>query len=289
MKYDFYVLDGNSRYEVKVVDDEYLLRNINTGFSTTYPVNDDPDNFMNTTERFYEKVSPTFPDTLSFYHAGTTQQYNLQRIGNHSVVPLWACSEDGDKFRGATYTAEEIAHHFAEGHWKEFSFAEEATKERELVFPFTVEHTDSSKSVYVITDGPKEGFVTCDAHKDYSYANIWSHDDCRRFITEGLWRVISVGPQKPIDPPTSASSILGSPTRPAPPMPAVKPYKGIEITKETVGQVSSLSIKIDSDDLVEATERAEALAQAVENVNIALESFQAIIKDFNVNVEISHD
>ena len=183
-----------------------------------------------------------YPDSFSFYHAGTTQQYNMQRVTYNSAVPLWACSEDGDKFRGATYTAGDIAGHFGSGAWQE------VPKERELVFPFTVQHTDSSGAEYTIFDSTTEGMTHCyEAATNRMDTDYFSYSDCRRFITEGLWRVTSVGHQKPAEVPTS------------PP--------------------KDLVVSVDSEQLALATERANALAQAVENVNISLEAFQGIFAD----------
>jgi hypothetical protein len=243
-------------------------------------------------EEYYDVVkaaTPTFADTLSFYHDTTTQQYNLQRIGNHSVVPLWACSQDGDKFRGATYTAEEIAEHFEKGDWKLVGEAskESVTKERELVFPFTVEVKDDS-TYYVYKDSEAKLWME-DVHSGWKSTtpNLFSDKGVSELIKKGTWIVKSVGPQKTPETPTSASSVLPKPTRPAPPMPAVKPYKGaVEVSKQTVGHVSSLSIKLDSEGVAETTENFERLAQAVENVNVALESFASIIKSLDVNVAV---
>jgi hypothetical protein len=191
-----------------------------------------------------EPAAPTYADQFSFFHADTTQQFNMQRIGNHSVVPLWACSEDGDKYRGATYTAEEIAKHFEAGDWREISFSEPVEAERELVFPFTVRTL--SDHYYYITERTQDGVTM--THRDtgeaYHHAN---KEDAKRFIRDNLWTVTSVGPQKAVEQPTS----------PSPP---------IEQSPSTVS-------------MEDTTEAVNRLAEATERLNIALESFAGIFAD----------
>jgi hypothetical protein len=203
------------------------------------------------------EYTPTFPDTLSFTYSTTSQLYKVVKFPHHA---LWACTSPGLGVvgSGATYSAEEIASNFASGAWREISFAEASeesvTKERELVFPFTVQQF-GGQNIYEVTKGVN-GRVSIRyiAEPDGTmFENCCDEATAREYITKGTWIVKSVGPQKPSE---------------APPEPS-KP----------------LTISVDSEQLVEATERAEALAQAVELVNIALEDFYRLIKKLDVNVE----
>lgn len=206
--------------------------------------------------------SPTFPDSLSFYHDTTMQQYNLVKMSHH---PLWACYQDGDDERrpsGATYTAEEIARHFASGAWREVSFAEAAPKEREMVFPFTCKWGDNCKDIY--TFAREEDGIICVWEGGFTE---YPEDMLRAAIKNGTCIVTSVGAQMPVEAAPEASSPVGAPA------------SGIEVSKSTVGSVSSLSIKIDSEAVIAAPERMEKLAIATERVNAALEEFGSLMSD----------
>jgi hypothetical protein len=200
-----------------------------------------------------ESAVPQYPDALSFTHDTTSQRYDLVKLPHHN---LWACQQAGLPAvgSGATYTAEEIAENFEKGHWWEAP-KESVTKERELVFPMTVEiPTDSTYYIYKDTDGV---LWMEDTKSDWvsTVPNLYSDEGLRNNIVKGSWRVVSVGSQK-------APEAVPEPSKP-------------------------LTIQLDSEQLVEATERAEALAQAVELVNIALEDFYSLIKKLDVNLEVS--
>lgn len=235
----------------------------------------------------YEIVLPesSYPDSFSFYHDTTTQQYNLQRIivtdEDDLVVTLWACSEDGDKFRGATYTAEEIRSNFDAGYWREVSFSEDCnqikqwidegalenntadwadcfaeapkesvTKERELVFPFTF-HNAGFTTIFTVTE-QNDSDVKLTSELGVGRQ---SKEFAKESIKSGQWIVTSVGRS------------------------SVGPQKAPEAATSASKDLAALSIKIDSEQLVDATERVNKLARAVEDLNISLESFQAIFAD----------
>lgn len=197
----------------------------------------------------YDKKVYQYPDSFQFTHDTTSQVYDMVKLKNHG---LWACTQPGLQCvgTGATYTAEEIAGHFAEGHWKEVSFAE-AQEERSLPLPFTfyVEHGtkilyeashELDNRVYILWEGCEEG-------------TTYSVESVKNFIKNGTWRVTSVGPQ--------AST--------APPAPSKEAAKGLD----------RITIKVSSEGVVEATERVKRLAQAVEDLNISLESLQSIFAE----------
>lgn len=193
-------------------------------------------------------IQYTYPDNFSFTHDTTSQLYDLVKIPN---LNKWACYQDGST-HGATYTGEEIAHHFKEGHWRGISNAEPV--ERDLVFPFTVRCDEGVN--YRITKSDTDGKVDCyDIEGDEWWYGLFTEDDCRQYIEGATWIVTSVGPQ--------AKAVQ------APPEPS----------KEVAKPLDSLTIKVSSEGFTEATEQSKKLAQAIEEVNIALESFQAIFED----------
>lgn len=203
-----------------------------------------------------------YPDKLSFYHAGTTQQYNLVKIPHHN---LWACSQDGGAFRGATYTAEEIAEHFAKGHWREISFAEEGAKERGLVFPFTFECGDEGILYYASGLNEQGRVKIVYEYNGTEFKTTLEELHLKEQIKSGNWTVKSAAANAWDY--YFADGVQETPQKP------------VEAPPEPPKEISALTIKVGSEGVVEATERLKQLAQAIENVNISLESFQAIFED----------
>ena len=207
-------------------------------------------------------ISHEYPNQFSFTHDTTSQMYDLVKIPN---TRLWGCTFHGDTFgvgvTGATYTAEEIAHHFKEGHWKEIApevaprseVSNAEPVERPLVFPFTFRVSDQKSVCTAHGLNCDSNLVTSGDEFGFKYPTCWTEGMARQAIKDGDWIVLSVGPQ----------------TTTAPPEPS----------KEAAKALDSLVIKVSSDGVVEATEQILKLAEATERLNIAMESLATIFED----------
>lgn len=258
---------GGSKCRMKRIDGHYYCADINEVPTTDNARWTEPEMLRNFNEKAwtllesFDKTTPEYPSQLSFYHDTTTQQYDLVKIPH---INKWACYQDGST-HGATYTAEEIAEHFREGHWKEVSFAEDAPKDRELVFPITYKSVHEDCAYKIVKDDDGVLWWHCQ-NSDWvsTIPDLYSHEHVAERIKSGDWRVISAGPQKAPEATPSVSSPSGAPTSAS---------KGF-------------TLSVDSEQLVEATERANALAEALVAVRFCLEDFQAAVKNFNVDVEV---
>lgn len=198
-----------------------------------------------------------YPDNFTINIPPTDVMFDMVKLDPQfpDQIPQWGCSRHGQpyvEYRKTTYEAAEIAEKFAQGLWQEVSFKEPV--ERPLNYPFTV-RVNCGGDHYDVVQGYKAGYVTMiDTNSGKEYADAFPEDTVRKWIKDGSYAVTSVGPRKATT---------------APPEPSKEAAKGMD----------SLTVSVRSEGFTEATEQAKKLAAAIEEVNIALESFQAIFED----------
>jgi len=186
-------------------------------------------------------------------------------VKNPTAKYEWNVVRDGDEYAWTTvgnclnignYTARYMDS-LSGGY--EFIFPEEAPQEPSLVFPFTVKHSSATTGgIYTITNGTERDRVDCyNVEFDSTTYDLWSYDQCKQFIKEGVWLVQSVGNQKPVELPSASETIVSALT--------------INITTEA------------------ATEAMNALAEAIESVNIGLESMQKLMAEMGLGGKARED
>lgn len=199
----------------------------------------------------------SIPNKFSFYHAGTTQRYDMEK---QAPRKLWVCSREDTLASCAYYTESEVRQHIADGDWW---IIPQAPDEPSLVFPFnfTVKDGDYSRDGYTAFQGTNDDHVKVTHTEGHNEDNQYTKEKVKEYIKDGTWIVTSVGEQ-----PYELSESEG-------------PYNPPETPTSPSKDVSELTIKINSDGVEEAVERFKRLEQAVEAVNVSLESMQQLLKE----------
>lgn len=149
------------------------------------------------------------PNKFSFFHAGTTQRYDMEK-----QITQWRCTPLGASTHRSCYSEYEIREHIADGDWWVIPEEPEMAmpKEPPLVFPFKYKH--SSEGQYGTVHKGKGGsieVVIFDVYDgEYFHCCDWMEEDAKRWIKDGTWIVTSVGEQKAPEAPKA--SILGNST-----------------------------------------------------------------------------
>lgn len=190
------------------------------------------------------------PDEFSFTHAGITEiDYCMTKIMVEGF-PTWKCTREDMVDHGVRYNATEIESNVKQGYWVmcEPVCKADEPEEPDLVFPFVVEHKDSSETL-LIMKGSKAEYVSCKGinPENDTYFDYWSYHQCKDFIKSGIWIVKSVGEQKPVEAPVSVAN-----------------------------QVDVLPVKIDTE---EALKRVKALTNAIKELEEAYNKLKGILSN----------
>lgn len=178
--------------------------------------------------------------------------------------------------RTAKHTEEFVKACLNEGSW----ILEKSLDEPELVFPFTAihkAHTTGSeinaKELFEVTKGYDAGRVTCTYINDgaTSYNNCFSVDEVKQYIKEGTWLVQHVGERVSEKDNIEVGTLA---------------WDGTELTasEATFGDSNAssdrntliITVNCNTDAAIVSLER---FRQAVEDVNISLESMIALQKE----------
>lgn len=200
----------------------------------------------------------SYPDTLQFTREHCPETIVTLSRQPHLTVPLWAVISSHGIGYNALYNEAQIQYNFDNGYWQEMSSSEapcskvsqaEEAVEPEMKFPFTFYIPRHQEAPYKVTkQGPD---LRLESSLGVGYQTV---EFAKNAIKNGDWIVTSVGEQ-----PAKEEAVK-------------------------VGKLEDISITLRCD-TSEALAKTYELADAIERVNIAMESFQAIVKDFNINVE----
>jgi hypothetical protein len=184
---------------------------------------------------------------------------------------------EADTISSAVYDRLNVEHKLHTGKWKIVADLTTENKEPEMKFPITAKwsvptsiYKDSN--VYVFTKDVSTGKVSC----SWSNNSIdYPEDMLKKAIKMGHCLVQSVGEQGAKEEPANYSVDIDDKGNVA--------GHGMAMEKHTVGNVSSLTIKIGSEGIDETTAKMERLAQATENVTMAFESLQSIMEEMGMS------
>jgi hypothetical protein len=189
----------------------------------------------------------SIPNKFSFYHAGTTQRYDMELF-----FLGWKCtSPDTDSQSHSYYTESEIRQHIADGDWWLIP------KEPEMALPIDFKFKDVEvKYTYYESDGD----MYLKTNKGWKSPPNWvSQEVAKERIKDGTWIVTSVGKQ-----PYELSEAEGS-------------YNPPEAPTNLSKDISHLTIKVNSDGVEEAVKAAKELSDVVDSVNAGLERMNELL------------
>lgn len=209
------------------------------------------------------------------------------------------------------YTEELVRHSLDCGNW----IMTKNLDEPELVFPFYVIHREYEKNsperLWKMYEGEAEGFVNTEFEDGFEY-NTWPVAEVKRFIKEGIWIVKHVG-EKAKEPAAKYTvrindngvirgfgldhNFVVNPDGRATYCGAITCGTGfcidngkLDLSNASIvsppqapqsapTDTSTLTLKVDSSQVVEALVHVEKLAQAYENLAMAMESVMQLTKE----------
>lgn len=224
------------------------------------------------------KYNRTDRYTIEKYEEGMYHNSAVNGVSNTSFMAQYteafvqACLTEGDWIMTAN-----LSEHL------DVPQATEVAAEREMVFPFVAKHKNDTKdyrdNYHVVSKSISEGMV--DVHwyhtgntyykSDYSF---WTIEDAKRLVKQGIWIVKHVGEkaEEKVDKSFEFFKDVVNANAANKKVLAEAPQSPESTT------VSTLKVDIQCD-TTEAVANAKALAGALEEINVAMESYIALVKE----------